>query len=1046
MKPILSVLATSALVAAGILGAGIPAQATPGQTYTVTSPALCGGAGTFEQAVKDANAHPGHDTIAFTAGMSVELNSCARVISYDIFPIVATEAVDILGNGAKVWGNQYWVDMNGNVNNFLMCPVRTANSNWISHSTGFLEVGRMGQDNTGVDVTISGLAFDNLPTLVQAWEKSSITMNDSTATNINAFEELCDRPAITGIEANITLKGMQIAESNAPGRDSSEGTLGAFIAGVGGNLVVDRVALAEIFYAQAISWRQGTTPSSVKIVSSPMLDSGGLRLDATTSEIVNSAYYTQNTKASDRIVSNVGATTIKASTFYWRTPVCEPNCGVNGMGFWAPLTGTFAFNSTAIGANSAYPNSGPVLFGDISKFSSDSLTWVQETPNQTNAELQMILPSVLTGVPGLTAAPTAPSWIDIVTPMLGTQQQPGVLVDAVVNADCPAGANALLNPIDNTCITSDVFGKPRWDAGNNKRNIGAVQNAESPVLSLDPAKPPTATTISLIWNRPSDPASGPITGYNIYCAPVAGGVELSYFYPGPANLSATISGLTTGTPYRCQAVGVNQVGPGPRSNVVVGTPVGPIAPPVVTVRPGNGKASVAWTEPDAGGHPGPLGYFVQYRKVGDPTWLTGPSVSGRIVTIPDLVNRTDYEFGVVAVSPDQAFSTPIATATGTPRGDMFVPIDPARAYDSRISGGPLNDGTSRTVSVAGQIPVNATAVAYNITVTDMNGPGYLTVTPGDVVNPPVSSTINWDGPGELIANGIVVGVDDQRKINVFSGLTGSPTFTHFVIDVVGYYMPVAESPAGNVFVPVDPVRAYDSRNAQGILMTGQSRTVDLAAQTGGTLPDGVTAVAYNLTSTDGVGQGYLTVAPASVVVAPVTSTINWWGPGQVIANGIDVKVDPAKKVNVFAGGPGGSQFVIDIVGYFAPLVVAPTGTGFSAVTPTRAYDSRTQDGPIFGSQERNISMATGGLVPTGAAAVAYNLPITDTVSTRYLTVTPGSVATPPNSSTINWWQTGQILSNGIAVGIDANRSVNVFSGPANGARTNFVLDTVGYYN
>ena len=39
-----------------------------GTTYTVTSPSLCGGPGTFEQALKDANANPGTDTISFTPG------------------------------------------------------------------------------------------------------------------------------------------------------------------------------------------------------------------------------------------------------------------------------------------------------------------------------------------------------------------------------------------------------------------------------------------------------------------------------------------------------------------------------------------------------------------------------------------------------------------------------------------------------------------------------------------------------------------------------------------------------------------------------------------------------------------------------------------------------------------------------------------------------------------------------------------------------------------------------------------------------------------
>ena len=51
----------------------VPAGAT---AYTVTSTSLCGGAGTFEQALKDANANPGADTISFTPGLVVDASSC----------------------------------------------------------------------------------------------------------------------------------------------------------------------------------------------------------------------------------------------------------------------------------------------------------------------------------------------------------------------------------------------------------------------------------------------------------------------------------------------------------------------------------------------------------------------------------------------------------------------------------------------------------------------------------------------------------------------------------------------------------------------------------------------------------------------------------------------------------------------------------------------------------------------------------------------------------------------------------------------------------
>ena len=1036
------------MASVGLLAA--PAHAAP-QTFTVTSPALCGGAGTFEQAVKDANANPGQDTIEFTAGLQVSASPCATLYNGpEQFPIAATESVDILGNGAKVVGDQMWLDQSGQLNNTLLCPRAIgSNSHWLALSKGFMAVGVFGQDNSGVNVAVQSLNFDNLPELVAAYEKSAFSLNSSTATNINSFNENCDRPAIQGFPgADVTLTDVQIDHSYAPGMGTGDADVDGLISGADGDLVMERVFLGENGQGRAVAWGNYQGTSTVQIVSSKFVDTRGMRLSATTTDIVNSAFYSSNRTSADRVIATQGANRIKASTFYWSTPDCDPACSIPGMGFGVAGSATVDFQSTAIGAWAGYTNSGPLLFGDTTKFTSDNVTWVQATVNQSNAALQAILPNVLTTVPGLTDQGTPNEWwIDVVTPLLGTAVQPGVLIDAVPNAECPGGANALLNPIDGLCITVDVLGNPRVDAGNGSRNIGAVQNVQSPHLTVAGV---TDTTVSLAWNRPVDPASGPVTGYNVYYAPAAGGVQQTFSVPGGDVLTVTIPGLTPGTRYAFTVAGVNQVGPGPRSNVVAATPLAPLGLPVVTATGGDGMVSLSWTEPNLYGHAGPPSYFVSYRKKGDAAWIAGPGwLSARTTMIPGLTNRTEYEFAVVATTPDQATTPTVATATATPRAAMFVPIDPVRAYDSRTLNAPISAGQSRPVSLAGQVPEGAVAVAYNITVIDMNAAGWLTVVPGDVANPPVSSTINWSGRGEVLANGIVVGVDDQRGVKVFAGPVGSSMRTQFVIDVVGYYMPAQASPTGSTFTPVNPVRAYDSRTAQGPLVGGRYRNVNLSTNTGGVLPDGVTAVAYNLTVTDGTGAGFLTVSPGNITSTPTSSTINWWGPGQMLANGIDVKVDAGKSVNVYAGPSAGvsTQFVIDIVGYFAPTAVAPAGSGFTPVTPTRAYDSRTGPGPIVAGQQRTISMATGGLVPEGATAVAYNATVADTTGSGWLTVAPGNVAVLPVSSTINWWATNQFLSNGIAVGVDGQRQVNVFAGPnGGGATTDFVLDTVGYYN
>ena len=84
----------------------LPAGAAP-QTFQVTSTDLCGGAGTFMQALADANANPGYDTIAFDPGRQVEAWTCNSLVGDDPrLPAHRHRRVDIVGNGVDDLGGQ----------------------------------------------------------------------------------------------------------------------------------------------------------------------------------------------------------------------------------------------------------------------------------------------------------------------------------------------------------------------------------------------------------------------------------------------------------------------------------------------------------------------------------------------------------------------------------------------------------------------------------------------------------------------------------------------------------------------------------------------------------------------------------------------------------------------------------------------------------------------------------------------------------------------------------------------------------------------------
>ena len=127
--------------------------------------------------------------------------------------------------------------------------------------------------------------------------------------------------------------------------------------------------------------------------------------------------------------------------------------------------------------------------------------------------------------------------------------------------------------------------------------------------------------------------------------------------------------------------------------------------------------------------------------------------------------------------------------------------------------------------------------------------------------------------------------------------------------------------------PVSPTRVYDSREAQpapGALGTGQTRTISVAdgrAIDGGAVtvadlvPPGATAIAYNFTVTNTAGAGFLTLNPGGNTTV-TSSAINWSASGQILTTGSVVSINADREVTVIAGGPGATDFLLDVVGYY----------------------------------------------------------------------------------------------------------------------------------
>ncbi len=189
-----------------------------------------------------------------------------------------------------------------------------------------------------------------------------------------------------------------------------------------------------------------------------------------------------------------------------------------------------------------------------------------------------------------------------------------------------------------------------------------------------------------------------------------------------------------------------------------------------------------------------------------------------------------------------------------------VMITPARILDTRTDvglPGPFVSAVSQKLKVTGvSVPVGATGVLLNVTVTDSTANGFLSVRPGDALGTPTTSSMNFTA-GELIANSVQVGLPtagaNAGKIDITYDAYGRPgPTTEVLIDVVGYMVPAGGPTAtgGSItFTGLDATFNGDNAaySANGCA-TMRPGTAGLSVPL--TLPDGATIVAVRVRSYD----------------------------------------------------------------------------------------------------------------------------------------------------------------------------------------------------
>ncbi len=994
---ITTTLSQLAAMAVLLLGAG---QTSLAATFEITEMS-CMAPGGYWQAIQQANASLGRDTIQVRKSFTVD--DCTHFPAEQYPDLPVTESVDIVGNGFTVYGNVGWVDPNGNFNRLGHCPNPVDVDTWVGFGGGFIDIGRRNADNQGIEVTVTGLNMSRLTGVAMVRKNAKLEIKDAHIQDIySVYHEVCNEPIIFAVDhSDVTLintifERISVPETGFP--DTRFPVVTSAIKGIGGNLVMDHVTMDGVFgdHTTAIGWFDGTA----KIVSSQFVNSSGIWVESGALDFVNSTYVTDiaGLKFKDNFLLGNATTRFQASTFWWGAwgDGCDPTvhlCAPRILGFDA-VGSSIRFESSAIGAWEL--DSYPVLTGEPSQFNSDVYTWVQPRQRQNASAINAILPNALTNSPGLHDFPSfdASEYLRDITPLV-----PGLLVEAVPNAGF-GGVNELISPIDNLPIATDVLGNPRIYS-NNRRNIGAVQNAEAPVLKATGGD----AKVDLGWNKPT----GTITSYEICTSasaladPFLGNCTgTSTAVSDPTKTAQTIASLTNGSPYWFVIRSVNGGTPGIWSNVATATPSWVPGTPVVTAIPGDGQAALSWTTPSDNGSP-ITGYVVKYRPQGTATWTPWVfSGAGTTTTINSLTNGVTYEFEVSALNSSSADiglgqgQGPFGVTTVTPAKPLSLayptPIEAFEGFPQTIN--PAVANLAGTPNYTGTMPTGMTLNPST---------GVITVTTSAVAGSyPVTIQLSKSGPPAQTINANLI-------INV---LTVAPKLQLIYPDLLN--VPVGSGPYS--LVPST---------------TGFTGPITYSI-TGGSLPPGL-----NLDTGTGIISGTPTTATSSVFTPTIAASAQvgteFW------QNVLEIEILPLLSYppanptlgTPFTVTPSTSPVISPgtysiFAGTLPPGLTLNTGTGVISGTPTSLLSSNVTVQFVTGLQtvQANVLIAVRG----------YSI----TLSYPPTKVTIGlPVTLPPTTTGTKGTAVYSLMLGPLPPGLTLNPVTGVISGTPTGPSGNF---------
>jgi len=358
---------------------------------------------------------------------------------------------------------------------------------------------------------------------------------------------------------------------------------------------------------------------------------------------------------------------------------------------------------------------------------------------------------------------------------------------------------------------------------------------------------------------------------------------------------------------------------------------------------------------------------LDYGDAPDPTYATLLASDGA----RSLVTDTSPTLGTLV--DGEADGQPTSGADGDDLADL--------ADEDGVSFGTIQAAATGTATVTIGRPGNVNGWI------DFDASGTFDVDEQVASDVTASGTVTFAVPADA-----TVGTTFARfRITDTAG--ASPTGYVGLGEVEDYSVEIAPPPDADApFITINPVRVLDTRisgerlgewSGSGPLLAGTTAEIPVSSAAG--IPADATTAVVNLTATEAVADGFLTVYPCEGSV-PTTSNLNYLASASRAVTAF-APISSTGTICVYTHST--TEVIVDVYGY-----TSATGS-YQPITPTRITDTRP-GAPLTAGSTLTITPPA-----STADALAVSVVAVDATGPGFLTVFPCS-QTRPNTSTVNY--------------------------------------------